>query len=161
VTFIVLAVFLLDQATKFWIASTFRVGQSQPIIAEIVHLTYVRNTGGAFGLFKGWVPLLILISLVAIVLIVRIAFMQRTVSPRRRLGRFAVSLILGGALGNLADRLHLGYVVDFLDFRVWPVFNVADIAITCGVGFLILELLIPPRRREEVIERQPNPPPST
>lgn len=149
-TLIALVVFLLDQASKYWIATTFRIGQSRPIIPEVFHLTYVRNTGGAFGLFKGWVPLLVIISLVAIFVILRIAIMQRTVSPRRRLGQVAISTILGGALGNLTDRLHLGYVIDFLDFRVWPVFNVADIAITVGVGLLIIELLWPPPPRDNL-----------
>ena len=150
-TFIVVLIFLADQLPKYFIATTFRIGESRPVIAHIFHLTYVRNTGGAFGLLKDWAPLLIIISLVAIIVIVRIAVMRQTVSPRQRIGQYAVAAILGGALGNLADRLHLGYVVDFLDFRVWPVFNVADVAITIGVGLLILELFLPaPPPREDI-----------
>ena len=150
-SFVVLLIFLLDQATKYMVATTFRIGESKPVVPGAFHLTYVRNTGGAFGLLKGWVPLLIIISVVAIVVIVRIAIMQQTISPRQKLGQYAVATIMGGALGNLADRLHLGYVVDFLDFRIWPVFNVADVAITVGVGLLILELLLPPPPKDEFI----------
>ena len=151
-TFIVVLIFLVDQLSKYFIATTFRIGESRPVIDHIFHLTYVRNTGGAFGLLKDWAPLLIIISLVAIVVIVRIAVMRQTVSPRQRIGQYAVAAILGGALGNLADRLHLGYVVDFLDFRVWPVFNVADVAITIGVGLLILELFLPaPPMRDDAV----------
>ena len=152
-TLVVLAIFLLDQASKYVVATHFRVGESRPVVEGIIHLTYVRNTGGAFGLLKGWVPLLVVVSVVAILVILRIAVMRRTVSPRRRLGQWAIAAILGGALGNLADRLHLGYVVDFLDFRVWPVFNVADIAITVGVGLLILELLLPSSPPDELTQR--------
>ena len=148
-TFLVVLIFLADQVSKYLIATTFRIGESRPVLEPVLHLTYVRNTGGAFGLLKDWAPLLVIISLVAIVVIVRIAVMRQTVSPRQRVGQYAVAAILGGALGNLADRLHLGYVVDFLDFRVWPVFNIADIAITVGVGLLILELLWPPPPRED------------
>lgn len=149
-TFVVVLIFLLDQVSKYLVATTFRVGESRALVPGLLHLTYVRNTGGAFGLLKGWVPLLIVISLVAIIVIVRIAVMRQAVSPRQRIGQYAVAAILGGALGNLVDRLHLGYVVDFLDFRVWPVFNIADTAITVGVVLLIVELLIPPRPRDDM-----------
>ena len=100
-TSIVVLIFLADQLSKYFVATTFRIGESRPVIDHMFHLTYVRNTGGAFGLLKDWAPLLIIISLVAIVVIVRIAVMRQTVSPRQRIGQYAVAAILGGALGNL------------------------------------------------------------
>ena len=135
--FISACVFILDRITKHLASAYIDVHQSIPVINGFFHLTLVHNSGAAFGLLKNQVPLFIVTSLCAVVLIIRDLLLNRP----HRLYNCALSLILAGAAGNLVDRLFLGYVVDFLDFRVWPVFNVADSAITIGVcllGYLIL-----------------------
>lgn len=131
-----LLIFSLDQLTKFLVTKNLYLHQSLPIVRNLFHLTLVHNRGAAFGLFKGQVFLFILTSAAAMGLIV-----LDLIDPRRRRGsgslyNLSLALILGGAAGNLIDRLFLGYVIDFLDFRVWPVFNMADSAITAGAVLL-------------------------
>jgi len=134
-----LAVLALDQATKALLAPWLSVRPSVPVLPGFFHLTLVHNTGVAFGLFQGyglWVTLATLAVLAAV---------ARS-SLRRGQGTLVVlclGLIIGGALGNLADRLRLGAVVDFLDVRFfdvrfWPVFNVADSCVTVGAILLAL-----------------------
>ena len=136
---IVFSVLLLDQSAKALASKNILLGQTIPVINNIFHLTLVHNRGAAFGIFKNQTVLFVVTSLVAIIII---GYKLKT----RRTGRldiFVVSLvlILAGALGNLIDRLFLGYVVDFLDFRIWPVFNIADSAITIGAVLLGLSIL--------------------
>lgn len=126
-------ILLLDQATKLLVVRAFAPGQSLPLL-PVLHLTYVQNTGAAFGLLKGRQFLFILLSLAVSAWVVGRFLAPRAPHPALRIG---YALILGGALGNLIDRIRLGYVIDFLDLRVWPVFNVADSAITLGVGWLV------------------------
>ena len=104
-----------------------------PLLPGVLHLTYVQNTGAAFGLFRGCAGLFIALAVV-IAGWVSVELSQR---PHPTLGRVGLSLILGGAVGNLIDRARLGSVIDFIDLRVWPVFNLADSAITIGVGLLL------------------------
>jgi signal peptidase II len=112
-----------------------------PLFGGPLQLTLTRNTGSAFGLISASAVLVVAGILVSVVVLAYVAAGRLTARPRRAL---PLGLVLGGSLGNLADRLRLGAVVDFIDLRVWPVFNVADIAITVGVGLLALDLL---RRR--------------
>lgn len=113
-------------------------GERHPLLPPVLFLTYVQNTGAAFGLFKGQQWLFLLVSLVVIGWLVR----EFLVHPDREpLTRWAEALILGGTVGNLMDRLRFGYVVDFLDLRVWPVFNVGDSAITIGVALLLVRAI--------------------
>ena len=126
----------LDQFTKAWVSAAMLPGQSIPLVSSILHLTYVQNTGAAFGLFKNQQPVFIGFSLLVI------GWILWEICTRVQMGwrlRWANALVLAGAIGNLIDRLCLGYVVDFIDFRVWPVFNVADSAITIGVSCLLIE----------------------
>ncbi len=132
-----ISILVLDQLTKKLICLNFLPGQSQPIIKNIFHLTLVYNKGIAFGLFLGTVVISVFISVMVIILL--IVSVIKIKGPELIL-KIAFSLILGGAAGNLVDRIRFGYVIDFLDFRVWPVFNVADIAITIGAGLLIVYL---------------------
>ena len=134
---IALAVFVLDQLTKVYFTKALPLGGSLPVVKGVFHLTLVHNRGAAFGILKNQVPVFIFTSLLAIILI----FVNFRKNRQKSLYRIALSLILGGALGNLADRLLFGYVIDFLDFRVWPVFNVADSAITVGATLLALAML--------------------
>lgn len=123
-----------DQISKWAIRTTFLPQHSLPILPGIFHLTYVRNTGAAFSLFQGQGTILIFISVaVAGWMMWELLYQPRASRPTPG----ALGLILGGAVGNLIDRLRFGYVEDFIDLRVWPVFNVADSAITIGVTWLI------------------------
>ncbi len=124
----------LDQAAKFWVASSMRIGQSIPVLDGIFHITYIENPGAAFGLFahQRW---MFLAAGGALLLIAAASY--RHIRRADVLTRSGVSLLLGGAVGNLIDRVRLGRVIDFFDFRVWPVFNIADIAICVGVGLIL------------------------
>jgi len=124
-----------DQLTKHLIASRCLPGESLPLIPSVLHLTYVQNTGAAFGLFKGQRALFLLLSLLVIAWVIREFLLRRSALTPSLMWGYA--LVLGGAAGNLIDRLRLGYVVDFIDLKVWPVFNVGDSAITIGVALLI------------------------
>ena len=105
-----------------------------PILPGIFHLTLVRNSGVAFGLFQGYGLLVTLATLILLVGLIRTTLR----SGQGRLIPICMGMILGGAVGNLIDRVRFGGVVDFLDFRVWPVFNVADSCITVGATLLAL-----------------------
>lgn len=129
---IVLATLSLDQLTKFLITKNLFQNQSIPIIKGIFHITLVHNRGAAFGILKNQIPLFIITSLFAIILI----YFNLKENKQSKSYSIVLSLILAGALGNLIDRLFFGYVIDFLDFRIWPVFNVADSAITIGAILL-------------------------
>ncbi len=122
-------VLVLDQLTKYVVQTKLSIGQSVPVLQGIFHLTYVQNTGVAFGMFGGmnWV-----FALVAVLAIIAILYYRRTFCLQTTTA-ICAGLILGGALGNLADRLALGFVVDFIDFIIWPKFNIADSALTIGV----------------------------
>lgn len=139
-----LAVIVLDQFTKFWIAGTFHYGESLPLL-PFFNLVHAHNTGAAFSFLAGeagWQRFFFIgIALAASVLIV---YLLRKHAAERWFC-LALSLILGGALGNVIDRVRLGYVIDFLDFYYaswhFPAFNVADSAITVGAALLILDSL--------------------
>ena len=133
---ITLFVVILDQLTKFQIRQKFQLGQSIPIIKNALHLTYVTKTGSAFGLFRGINLFFVLFS---IAVIVAIFYYLRKIVDDKKL-QFAVGLLLGGTIGNLIDRTLYGAVTDFIDFRIWPVFNVADSAVTISVALLIILL---------------------
>jgi signal peptidase II len=150
--FVALIVILLDQATKLVIVQALRVGQGIPVIPGYFNLVFVLNPGAAFGFLATLServrnPFFILISVVAAILIV---FYHTRFLYAHRLASIALGLILGGAIGNLIDRLRYGMVVDFLDFHVsryhWPAFNVADSAISIGVGLMLLDMVLDWRR---------------
>jgi signal peptidase II len=129
---LVIGIFFLDRLTKYLALKYIPLHESIPVIRNILHLSLVFNKGAAFGIFKGGGIFFIIISLIAIMLII---FSLKRQKENKFFG-FALAIILAGALGNLTDRIFLGYVVDFLDFRIWPVFNVADSAITIGTMLL-------------------------
>ena len=108
------------------------------IVAPFFHLRYVQNTGAAFGIMQGGNLILILLTLLIIAYLIK---SWKELCAYGALVKWGLVLILGGALGNLYDRIALGFVVDFLDFRVWPVFNAADSFITVGGVMLALTLL--------------------
>jgi signal peptidase II len=131
-------IFLLDFFSKKIILENLTFGQSLPVVRSIFNLSLVANTGSAFGLFKNLAPFFVFFSFCAIFIIIYIFLNLKSVN---RIYFYSLSLILAGAVGNLVDRLTYGFVVDFLDFRIWPVFNLADSAITIGVSLLIFTLI--------------------
>jgi signal peptidase II len=132
----------LDQLSKVAITSLVLFGESVSFVG--LRITPVQNTGVAFGLLRGYGSILA----VAAVLIAALFFAFGRRSVRAPLTGAALGLMIGGSAGNLLDRLVRGYVFDFIDVGFWPVFNLADCAITVGVGLLILKLIFLERRRE-------------
>ena len=126
-----------DQAAKLFIASSMRLGESIPVVAGIFHITYIENPGAAFGMFANqrWVFIVAGVAVIAAACVI-----YRRLERESAMVRWGAALLLGGAVGNLIDRVRLGRVIDFLDFRVWPVFNIADIGICAGVACLIYAL---------------------
>ncbi len=130
----------LDRITKIFFLNLLSPGESLPIIPNILHMTLVCNTGMAFGLFKNQGVVFFIIPVVILCLFVfNVYFYRKSDEMLTRPYIVAFSLILGGAIGNLVDRMIYGHVVDFIDFQIWPVFNLADSAITIGAGIIILE----------------------
>ncbi len=143
--FIALGLILFDQLTKFLILGFLSGAESAPVLPGIFHLSLVHNAGIAFGLFQNNPYLLtIIISLCVLVLI----FYSGRIRQKGLLEQIAYGLILGGAIGNLIDRFRFGWVVDFLDFRIWPVFNVADSAITVGVILFAWKIIFSSKSHE-------------
>jgi len=134
---IIISVLFLDQLTKFLAARFLQLNNPLVLIKDFLNLSLVHNRGAAFGILKNQLFVFVIISLLAIALILY----HLKDKKKSRLSSISLSLILGGAVGNLIDRLRFGFVIDFLDFRVWPVFNIADSAITIGVVLLSWELL--------------------
>lgn len=130
-----LATLGLDQYTKQVVVTGFAPGQSRIAIPHLLFWTYVQNTHGAFGLFGSQAWLLVGMAL-AVLAVFWFAF--RDAAAQSALVRIAFGAIVGGAIGNIVDRFHYGFVVDFIDLRWWPVFNVADSCITVGVALLVL-----------------------
>ncbi|MEH2378481.1 MAG: signal peptidase II [Nostoc sp.] len=132
--------FFLDQITKYWVVQSFSLGQTLPLLPGIFHFTYVTNTGAAFSLLSGKVEWLRWLSLGVSLVLVVLALFGPTLNLWDQLG---YGLILGGAMGNGIDRFVLGYVVDFLDFRLinFAVFNVADSFISIGIVCLLIASL--------------------
>lgn len=144
---IALAVLLLDRYTKRIVAARITLHDSITVIKRVFYITHVENRGAAFGIFNDspshWkIGLLVLFSLVALVIVVSLLWRSTHSMTASAIG---LSLILGGALGNLWDRLLSGRVVDFLLVYIgsyqWPAFNVADSAIVVGAGLLVFEIL--------------------
>lgn len=138
-----LTVLVLDQLTKAWLTSTLSPGEVMSIIGDYVRLVFSQNSGALFGLFRDNALLFGIVSIFVIGLIV---VYQRQVGSSLYLS-IALGLLLGGALGNVTDRLRLGYVVDFVDIGIgdlrWYTFNVADAAISISIVLLIGAALIP------------------
>lgn len=134
---ITLAVMIVDRMTKAFFSSFLSFGESLPIIRNVVHMTLVHNTGIAFGFFKDQGIVFIIIPVIAVTLLIfNIYYYHQNNEVVNRGYIIAFSLILGGALGNLFDRIAYGYVIDFIDLRIWPVFNIADSAITIGAALI-------------------------
>lgn len=136
---IITLTFLLDRLSKFLAERLLTPGHSLPVIKGFFHLTLVHNRGAAFGIFRNQLWLFIFSAVLASFLI--IAELKKASSKGSFVYTLSLGLILAGALGNLVDRVFLGFVVDFLDFRIWPVFNIADSSITIGAVLLCWSII--------------------
>ncbi len=139
--FVAAVIYILDRLTKSIIIAGLSQSQSVMVIPNIFHITLILNKGTAFGLFKNQSIFFVLLSLLVISVIILYICKNKL---RNIILSIALGLILGGAVGNLVDRIRFGYVVDFLDFRIWPVFNIADSAITIGLALLAWNILCIP-----------------
>jgi len=133
---VALLVFLVDQGSKYLVLRNLGWGEPwNPItsLKRLVSLTLVTNTGAAFGLLPDHGTLF---AVVAIIVVIAILLYERHIPTDQAWLRIPLGMQLGGAAGNLVDRLHYGHVIDFIDFKVWPIFNLADSAIVVGVCIL-------------------------
>lgn len=140
IAIMVLAVFF-DQITKYLTILFLKPIDTLPIIKDVIHLTYVENTGAAFGMLKNQRWLFMVVSSVAIIALLIYLFKKKT---QPKLENLAIAFIVGGGIGNMIDRIFLGYVVDMIDFRLinFAVFNVADSFVCVGAGLLMLYVIL-------------------
>lgn len=145
---IALIVFLLDQGTKYLIATRLELGEQIPVIGNFFLITSHRNRGAAFGILEGQRWLFIIITIIVVIAI--IWYMRKALKSGQRLLPWGLSLVLGGAIGNFLDRALMGEVVDFAQFNfgsyTFPIFNIADSSICIGVGLIILDTILDSRR---------------
>lgn len=140
--FIITIIFAVDQYSKYIVEKNFKyVGERKPVIENFFNITYVRNEGVAFGLFQGKLIFIIILGFIAV--IAMILYLHKKEEEHSNWSRFGYLFILGGAFGNLIDRIYRGYVVDFIDFAgIWQyIFNIADVAINIGIILMLMEFL--------------------
>ncbi len=144
--FIIIAVVVaLDQLTKYLIQTNLVLNSSIPLIDGIFHITYIHNSGAAFSILQNKTGFLIAMQLIVIAVV--LVYLVKRQKKDHWCLLLSLSLIAAGGVGNLIDRAMNGYVVDFLDIRVWPIFNMADISVCVGCGLLILYMFfIDPKR---------------
>jgi signal peptidase II len=141
---------LFDQATKWWAETSLKQtpGQGITLVEGYVDLHYARNPGAAFSLFRDWGPRArgIFFIGVSIAAVVAMAILYKRLPERRPLYEWALGLLIGGAVGNLIDRIRFNEVIDFVDLHWkehhWPTFNVADTAIVVGIGLVLLDAFL-------------------
>ena len=140
---LILGMTVLDQVTKLLVMRYFELGQSVPIVPGLFSLTYVRNTGAAWGMFGGFNGALIVVSIVVLVLL---ALFHRRLMGNTPVRELSLALLASGIIGNLLDRLRFNFVVDFLDFywthHHFPTFNIADSAICAGVALYAISVIM-------------------
>ncbi|WP_297569169.1 signal peptidase II [uncultured Anaerovibrio sp.] len=130
-------IFVIDQLAKGYITASMHLGQSIPVVKDYFYITYVVNPGAAFGIFEHQRLFFIIVALLFVAAIV---FFRKKILKENTLFQWGVGLLMGGAIGNLYDRLQNGLVIDFFDFRFWPVFNIADVAICIGAAFIMFDV---------------------
>jgi signal peptidase II len=147
---IAFVLFLIDQGTKYLIASKLEMYEQIPVIGDFFLITSSRNRGAAFGILQDQLWFFIVVTLIVVGGIVW--YLRKVSKEGRKLLPTALALVLGGALGNFIDRLLMGEVVDFLQFNfgsyTFPIFNIADSCIVIGVGLIILDTLLEGRREK-------------
>jgi len=148
--FILFALFIIlfDQASKFYIQHNMYIGESIAVIEGIFHITYVENPRTSFGLFEYNSSFFVIAVLVSVILVILIY--KKIIFKKDPFMYIPLTLALGGAVGNLIDRVRIdGKVIDFIDFRIWPVFNFADSAIVCGMLVLLIHVLFHAPEKED------------
>ncbi len=135
---IIILVVVLDRITKLVVVNNMTENMSIPIIKHVLHLTYILNPGAAFGMLE--YSRLFFIGLTMIILACAVVFRNKLKTEPLMI-QYGAALFLGGAIGNVIDRIETGLVIDFIDFRIWPIFNVADIAICVGVGLIVWSVM--------------------
>lgn len=131
-------VIVLDQLIKYVVVNSMFLGQSIAIVPNILHLTYILNAGAAFGILANQRIFFIAIAAVLIGIIV---YFYAKILKLNRYFQLGIALLFGGAIGNMIDRIFIGKVIDYIDFRVWPIFNLADIAIVCGCIIIVYQMI--------------------
>ena len=149
---VALLVILADQLSKTWIRANLTPGETL-FDAGFLQFVHVQNTGAIFGLFKGHSLTLTILSIIGIIVILLLVFVLRSRWSflNSMLVITAIGLIMGGTVGNLIDRINMGYVTDFIDFKIWPVWNIADAAVTVGEIIIICCIIfvaLPARHKE-------------
>jgi signal peptidase II len=146
---IIVAIVFFDQLTKWWVLSTFTMFESIPLIPGLLYFTRRFNTGAAWSLFEGQLLFFVVITIIAVTLFS--VMLWQSLSKNERWQAIGLALMIGGALGNFIDRVRFGGVVDFIDVYIFtydfPVFNVADSALTIGVICYMIGVLIDEQRR--------------
>ncbi len=132
----IIVVIVLDQLSKYYIQTNMELNSSIPVIEGLFSITYIQNTGAAFSLLQGKTIILILIQVFVILAILVYVFLKK--NPLHWTLLLSLAFIVGGGAGNLIDRVRFGYVVDYLHFHFWPIFNIADISVCIGCGLLII-----------------------
>ncbi|MDI6817298.1 MAG: signal peptidase II [Actinomycetota bacterium] len=135
---VAILIVVIDQITKAIVRGAMPIGESLPVIPGFVYLTHIANSGAAFGILQNYQVIFLIAAAVVISLIF---YFQRSLGKDNRAIGLSLGLVMGGAIGNLIDRATAGAVTDFIDFRFWPVFNVADSAVVIGAIFLGIIIL--------------------
>ena len=134
-----LVLLIADQAVKHLIRTTMVQGQSIPIIENIFHITYIENPGAAFGILANQRMLFLILTAVIVGVMI---YLYCSLSNKKSLTAISLGIVVSGAIGNFIDRFMQGTVTDFLDFRIWPIFNIADIAICVGLALICYFIII-------------------
>lgn len=138
--FIPFILFLIaDQAVKHLVRTTMVEGQSIPVIENIFHITYIENPGAAFGILANQRMLFLILTALIVGVMVYLYFSLRN---KKSLTAISLGIVVSGAIGNFIDRFMQGTVTDFLDFRIWPIFNIADICICVGLALICYFVII-------------------
>lgn len=135
---IVIAVLAVDQVSKYFIRANFALGESLPIVDNFFHLTYVENPGAAFGFLANKTVFFVILTIIIVAVLLYLAI---TMKNKHSLSYYALALVVGGAVGNFWDRVSKGTVTDMFDFRIWPVFNLADMALVVGLIYIAYRLI--------------------
>ena len=134
-----LGLLIADQAVKHLVRTTMVQGQSIPIIENIFHITYIENPGAAFGILANQRMLFLILTAVIVGVMI---YLYCSLNNKKSLTAISLGIVVSGAIGNFIDRFMQGTVTDFLDFRIWPIFNIADICICVGLALICYFVII-------------------
>ncbi len=147
-----------DQFSKFVVDSTFNLYDSRSMLGDYLRLTYIRNSGAAFGISFGSSKVMFAVTVLVVILLVYL-YLKGTLRPEHIIGKIAVIMVLGGAIGNLIDRIRMGEVIDFIDMGIgnhrWPIYNFADIYVTIGMFILFFIYTVQKDDSEESLTQTP------